>query len=399
MEFSLSMIQTGSKVSEQPDQPEPAIIILDDGTGGTQVFIPEGQSTEISVDDRPAVVLTNQPGGQDIGFLYAPVVSGEPTVGAELSLDLGVVYFQGDGPISIVQDILRNGLTVLSDIRTSDAPEVYAYIVDPADTGQTVQLRSTLTNGTNVVEILTDIVMPTSLPILTAGANAWLDFGDDTTITRGGSGNERLIGATDKTGNGNDIVDPPDTFRRAWCQTTDTINGRRAVSLRNSDMLLASPIPVKEFFVVIDAPDGATNNIAPILGDHFTDSTASHSHAFLREGGTDYDLSLDGAAGGDTDGGTVWTDSGLTGSGGNLSITGLTPAKRDGLNLWRVRFDGVVNDVDVVGSLRSGSNTLRNDGTLIGEVVTFPADLTTAQANAVGSEIAARWGISLVAYS
>ncbi|MEM6373736.1 MAG: hypothetical protein AAF727_13275 [Pseudomonadota bacterium] len=371
-------------------------IVLDNGSGGTSVQVPDGGSVEVSLDDRPTVTLTDVEGDKDIGFLYAPSVTGSVITGSTLAIDLGIVFYEGDGPITIVQDILRDGTPIVSDIRASNAPEVYEYTVAADDIGATVQLRSVLTNGSNVVTVTTDLIQPGAVPILEAGAVGWWDLGDDDLITKqpGGVGTE-ITQFDDKSAAGNNLTqsflpDMPDRVESA-------INGRQAAQFGNTAHMRLTPTTVRSAFFLVSNVTADNLFIAPLFGSEFDNTGASRwEHAFIRgDGSTGYAISVDGGGGGSPNSGTVYLDTGHTGSGGNITITGLSAVEREGTRLWYIAMDADMPLIDVIGVLRgSATLTYRNNGTLFGEVALFDKALTPAEANGVANDMAARWGLT-----
>lgn len=371
-----------------------APFIIDDLAGNTQVAVPAGGSVTVSVDGRPEQTITDTANPRDIGFLHAPFIDAAPALGTPLGVDLGVVYYEGDGPITIVQDIVRNGVAIASDIRTGHGPQIYDYTPVAADLGETVQLRSVLTNGSNVVGVLTSIVTPADMPIAAAGATGWYDFSDTSTLLRGaltgGVGDEIGL-VTDKSGAGNTLSQT--NISNAPRPLDDQVNGNTMLHFVSAEHLRVPDVTVRAaFFLISDVLGDVVPEVAGIMGTGYDDTGATHQHVFVRaNGATDYDISVDGAG---VNSGTVHVDTGDTGSGTNIALTGLAPAEREGTRLWYVALDADMPAVDVLGALRSGFTSLRNNGTLFGEVVLFSTVLTTAQANAVANDIAPRWGLT-----
>ncbi len=369
----------------------PVSLTINDGAGNVIVLLSEGGSVDVSVGDGPTVTIVDQPGTEDIGFVYAPSFTGTVSVGADLIVDLGIVYFQGEGPVTVEQDILRNGTVIVAGIRASTAPQTYTYRVDALDVGQSVQVRSRLTNGANVLEVLTDLVRPTDMQITAAGAHGWYDFSDTATISIGGGGlGDEIAVVLDKSGAGNALTQPNTSLspRRVDGQ----VNGRTMAQFGDNDILVVPDMTVRSMFFVLSALDGRSAGISPVLGTNTQDVAGPHQHIFVRDSDlTDYDISVDGAV---ANSGTVYIDTGASGSGGNISLSGLAAAERQGTRLWYVEMNQDLTPVDAIGFFRSGSNTYAHSGTLFGEVVLFPTALTTAQANGVAHEIAGRWGLT-----
>lgn len=363
------------------------LVIIDNGTGGTSVQVPEEGSVTVQLDGYPETTLIDLPGENDIGLLYPPSLSsGSLTIGGTLTFDLGIVAYQGSGLITVVQDLRRGGTTVASDIRATVGPSTHSHTVVSADLSTPLTVRTTMTNGANVVVVDTDVT--TLSPILQAGANGWFDFSDTGLMTLE-VGGTRIAALADKSAAGNDLTQT-EAVRRPFYGSY-TINSRSAALMQNAELDMPAATMRSAFFVVSDVL-GATANIAPILGTDYDDSGATHKHIFLRaNGATDYDISVDGN---DSRTGTVYVDTGDTGSGGDITLTGLTPNEREGTRLWYVVMDADVAGVDVIGALRGTINLLRNDTTLFGEVVLFPTTLTTVQANAIANDIASRWGLT-----
>lgn len=367
-------------------------VIIDNGTGGASILVLDGGSIPIQLDGYPETTLMDVSGDFDIGLLYAPSLStGDLIIGTTITFDLGVIYYQGSGSITVVQDLRRGGTTVASDIRASVAPSTYNHTVVVDDLTAPLTVRTTLTNGTNAVVVDTEVT--TLSPILQAGATVWVDFSDTSTLSSGGltggAGDEIGL-VTDKSSAANNLTQ---TSRlTAPRQRNAQVNGNTMLEFQNNDFLIVPDLTVRSAFFVTSGLTGSTNGVAPLIGSNYEITAGPHEHLFIRcDGLTDYDASLNGSVG---NSGTIYADTGDSATGGDVTMTGLSVAEREGTRLWYVEMDADMENIDALGALQSGFNSLRNDGTLFGEVVLFPTTLTTAEANAVANDIATRWGLT-----
>lgn len=97
--------------------------------------------------------IQNTASAQDVGFLVDPSVSGNPGVGNTLTVEDGLPYFEGNGPL-VRSNVVRRGATVIA----TDVTLPYTYTQLAGDGGDGVTIEFTLTNGTNSTTLTKDLV-------------------------------------------------------------------------------------------------------------------------------------------------------------------------------------------------------------------------------------------------
>ncbi len=216
----------------------------------------------------------------------------------------------------------------------------------------------------------------------------WLDSTDESSIVETeGKVNQWY----DKSGNGNHAFQ-----NSVICQPTtrqNTINNRNSLHFNGTSNFMFLPdVTARTAFFVTNKANGSaySPNICPLVSSALSGS--DNQYIFLRTNQTDYTMSVDGVGRFANDCGTLYVDSGDSGTGTNIDL-GITITEKTTERIWCIVGDQDYNNLSRLGSIYSlGSTGVAEID--FGEVIFFTRILTCFEINKIGRYLSKKWGIA-----
>lgn len=147
-------------------------ITLTGDDAGTYTYTGGGaEDYEVIISGRGApydgtYIITNTGDPAQIGYVVEPFTTGTSAVGDTRTLADGIIYSEGSGAIVETVNILRGVTTVASGVTLP-----YNYTILAGDDDGGVRAEISLTNGTNTINLVIDVVVNANVPAVVQSAS------------------------------------------------------------------------------------------------------------------------------------------------------------------------------------------------------------------------------------